>query len=162
MIHVDFGAPGRMRLRTGALLVFAAAAWLGGCDKKDGPSADPHVLELAHDTIRLDNGRVIQIFMHAAGDSAGFRPANVRASVGDVLRFTAGDAMTHAVAFEAASLSAEARAFLERTSQMRSPPLVDRGTAWVVSLEGAPPGTYPFIDLTHQSRGQMTVKAASQ
>ena len=152
----SMGAPGRGFPRPGAFL-FALLFVLSGCGR-DG--SDPRVLELAHDTITLENGRVVQIFMLGAGDSAGFRPASVQANVGDVLRFTADDALTHAVGFEETSLSADARAFLERSGQLRSPPLVDRGTAWVVSLENAPPGEYNVIDLTHQHRGRITVSPA--
>ena len=150
----SMSAPGRGVSRPGALL-FALVMTFAGCDRD---ASDPRVLELAHDTITLENGEVVQIFMRGAGDSAGFRPAAVQANVGDVLRFTADDALTHAVGFDEASLSAEARAFLERSGQLRSPPLVDRGTAWVVSLEGAPPGAYTVIDLTHQHRGSITVR----
>ena len=150
----SMSAPGRGFSHPGALL-FALFLTFAACDRD---SSDPRVLELAHDTITLENGRVVQVFMRGAGDSAGFRPQTVQASVGDALRFTADDALTHAVGFDEAALSPEARAFLERSGQLRSPPLVDRGTAWVVSLEGAPPGNYTVVDLTHQHRGRITVR----
>ena len=59
--------------------------------------------------------------------------------------------------FTADALSSEQRSFLERTNQLRAPPLVEQGAAWVVSLEGAPPGAYPFHCITHGERGRLTV-----
>ena len=54
----------------------------------------------------------------------------------------------------------EARAFLEKTGQLRSPPLVTNGASWVITLKDAPLGTYVFRCLNHHDTGQLTVAAS--
>jgi len=62
-----------------------------------------------------------------------------------VVEFLCVDGRVHSVRFPRDSLTAEAAAFLSRTSQLASPPLVDRGSRFVLTFEGAPPGRYPFL-----------------
>jgi plastocyanin len=76
------------------------------------------------------------------------------------VRFTVLDHRTHAIAFVADSLGAQARTFLERTGQLRGPPLVSEGASWVVVLDGAPPGRYPFLCRSHDVRGVLTISGA--
>jgi len=61
------------------------------------------------------------------------------------VQFVTADWFVHEVRFEADSLGAEARDFLERTEQMASPPLLYKDSRFVVSFEGAPPGMYPYL-----------------
>ena len=79
---------------------------------------------------------------------------------GDAVRFTTADPRPHAVAFELDSLAPPVRQYLERTGQLRGPPLVSEGTTWLIILEDAPPGVYPFYCRAHDTRGQLTVTAA--
>lgn len=153
-------APGRSRFgRPGVFLALAFA--LAACEGAGIGGEDPPVLELGDETVQLEEGTALVDFRLAAtGRNAGITPDTAGARPGDVVRFTAGDETTHAVAFDEAALSSEARAFLERTGQLRGPPLVDKGTSWVVSLEGAPPGEYPFVCLAHQTRGRLRVRPA--
>jgi plastocyanin len=138
------------------LLVVAAAcdrAGLGGADE------GPRVIELDHDTIRLDAGeRLHQVSARRAGDG-DFEPAAVEAHPGDYVRFTAGDRAGHAIAFGGHDLAPDVREFLERTGQLRSPPLISTDASWVITLEGAPPGDYPYHCTTHNAAGRLTVSA---
>lgn len=150
-------APARLILGAGAVLIA-----LGACDSvRDGIGDDgPRVLELTHDTIRLADGvRLVDVEVKrgAAGD---FEPAAVAARTGDVVRFTAADHGGHAIVFEATTLPQPARDFLQRTGQMRSPPLITSGAAWVITLDGAPAGEYPFRCTTHDTAGRLSVTAA--
>lgn len=61
------------------------------------------------------------------------------------VEFATTDWRVHVVRFEVDSLSAEARAFLEETDQVASPPLVDKDSRFVVSFADAPAGRYPFV-----------------
>ena len=132
--------------------VFAACA--------DTPGEEgPRVLELSHDTIRLESGVSLVDVAVRRSESGDFDPARVDAGVGDVVRFTAGDRGGHAISFEGASLGADARAWLEQTGQLRSPPLITSDAAWVITLAGAPPGDYPFRCTTHNATGHLTVSA---
>jgi plastocyanin len=129
------------------------------CDRVARPGADagPRVIELAHDTIRLEAGERlidVQIRREAAGD---FEPAQVQAQQGDYVRFTTEDQAGHAIVFVTDGLTAEMRSFLERTGQLHSTPLIPVGATWVITLDGAPAGDYPFRCATHDGRGVLSV-----
>lgn len=142
-------APGRVR-RFGALFLILGA--LQAC----GGGPPDHELHLDSQVVRLPRGtRIHDVTLTA--DSADAPPIVVHASPGDVVRFTPGDNRTHAVAFDARALSPDARAFLQKTSQLSSPPLTDPGTSWIVNLERAPSGRYPFRCLSHGRRGELIV-----
>jgi plastocyanin len=132
---------------------------VASCDRVPGSGTDagPRVIELAHDTIRLEASERlvdVQVRREATGD---FEPARVHAHAGDYVRFTAKDHAGHAIVFVAEELSVEARAFLERTGQLNSPPLIPVGASWVITLEAAPAGDYPFRCATHDARGVLSV-----
>jgi plastocyanin len=78
------------------------------------------------------------------GSTEVLSPVQTTVPVGAWVEFVAGDGRVHQVSFEADSLGIEARAFLERTDQMASPPLVNKGQRFVVSFRDAPEGRYPF------------------
>lgn len=150
--------PARLHWRTG-VFVSSAFLFLSACDRVPGIGGDsgPRVLELAHDTIRLETGvQLIDVEVRRT-QTGDFEPAHVQARQGDVLRFTAADRAGHAVVFIGAELAPDAREFLERTGQMRSPPFVSDGSAWIITLEGAPAGEYPFRCTTHDVQGSLTV-----
>jgi plastocyanin len=139
------------------VLTFAAAVLGAGCDRVPGIDGGPPVLELAHDTIRLESGVSLHDVTVRRHTDSDFDPAQLQARPGDVVRFTAGDRGGHAIGFVGDALSTAARDFLERTGQLRSPPLIDAGASWVITLEGAPPGEYPFHCMTHDAPGRLTV-----
>lgn len=144
--------PGRPTWRSGVLL--SALVALGACDLIGGGP-----------TVRLDSAEVslpsgaevYDVAIGGAGAADTLDPAAVEARPGDAIRFVVRDHRTHALAFVADSLSAEGRRFLESTLQLRGPPLVNEGTAWVVVLADAPPGRYPFVCRSHGVRGLLTV-----
>jgi plastocyanin len=129
------------------------------CDRlADSPPAE----------IELEGGRVVQlpagaevleVELTARGRDTTFQPAAVTARPGDVVRFRATEGGTHALEFVGDSVQPAQRDFLERTNQRRAPPLIEQGAAWIVSLEGAPVGVYPFRCITHGERGRLTVQA---
>jgi plastocyanin len=149
-------ASARRIARVGACLVLIVH---GACDRVARPGADagPRVIELAHDTIRLEAGeRLIDVQVRREA-SSDFEPAQVHAQQGDYVRFTAEDRAGHAIVFVTDGLTAEMRSFLERTGQLHSPPLIPVGASWVITLEGAPAGDYPFRCATHDGRGMLSV-----
>jgi plastocyanin len=140
-----------------ALVLMVAACG----DRGPGGSRDrgPRVLELNADTVRLpDSVRVATVRIDRTKRDE-FEPGNTTVRVSDVVRFISSDAGSHAVAFDGDAMSPDARAFLERTGQLRSPPLLTAESRWVMSFEGAPPGDYPFRCPTHGVRGTITVTA---
>lgn len=148
-------APARRIARAGALFFLVLSA----CGGERGGDEGPRVLELTHDTIQLpDSVKLIDVKVRreASGD---FEPASLQAEQNDMVRFTAADRAGHAIAFDGTTLAADARAFLERTGQLRGPPLITTDAAWVITLEGAPAGQYPFRCVTHDLAGTLTVTA---
>jgi plastocyanin len=133
------------------------SAVLAACAEAQPPGPLP--LVIGGDTVLLAVGaRILDVRVQRRVDGVEFDPAVVAARPGDVLRFTAGDTQGHAIAFDGARLGAGVRDFLERTGQLRGPPLPDPGTSWIVSLDGAPPGIYPFRCLTHGVGGVLRVE----
>ncbi len=102
------------------------------------------------DTIALPAGARIHDIDVRVHDDAEFAIERVEARPGDVLRFTTGDGRGHALAFDAAVLTDSAATFLERTGQLRGPPLLSTGATWIVDLKDAPIGPYRVICLVHE------------
>jgi plastocyanin len=124
--------------------------------------------DVPHDVVQLDDG-VVQLPAGArrhdvrlvgVDASREVEGASVTAHAGDAVAFTAGDAITHSIVFLADRLDSAQVAFLETSGQMRGPPLLAEGSAWVVSFDAAPPGDYPFACTLHGGRGVVHVGAA--
>ena len=150
--------PGRPYGRSGVLalatLALSILPGLAGCEPVDRTET------IALDSTSIDiAGTVHRVRVSGAGAVDSIAPASVSAAPGDALVFTVADGRPHALAFVADSLDASARAFLERTGQLRGPPLVNRDASWVILLEEAPPGRYPFFCLSHDAFGVLTVTA---
>lgn len=154
-----FGAPAHLRTRCAGVLFVAWVAYAASACREAAPALDePATLELDGETIQLARGvQVVEIEVARASAGREFEPASAAAETGDVVRFIARDGHSHAVAFDGAALEPAALAFLQRTGQLRGPPLLNDGTSWIVSLDGAPPGDYPYVCLTHDQRGVITV-----
>jgi len=72
-------------------------------------------------------------------------PLRTEARPGDVLHILSADRRIQTFRFLPEGAPEGAMGFLERTGQVGSPPLSEVGNAWIVSLEGAPEGGYPFL-----------------
>jgi plastocyanin len=143
--------------RPGAFLLVASLMLLPACEAPPLPGAGPSI-DLNGETIRLERGAsVVDIELQAVNGMV-IEPDSVNVSPGDAVRFIAEDAATHAIVFDATNLEAVPQAFLARTNQLRGPPLVNPGSTWVISLESAPPGAYPFTCLTHGGGGVLIVE----
>ena len=142
--------PGRPLGRPGVLLL---ALLLTGCEAG------------GNETVLLDSaevavpGRVHEVRLGGAGARDSLAPARVEAEPGDIVRFTVADRRPHAVVFLPGS-TGPVRDFLRRTGQLRGPPLVNEGAAWIVTLDEAPPGRYPFRCRVHDADGILVVTAA--
>jgi plastocyanin len=78
------------------------------------------------------------------GETERAEPAALSIEVGAYVEFVSTDWMVHEILFDTASLTPAQRTFLERTDQVHSPPLIDRGSRYVLSFVDAPPGRYAF------------------
>lgn len=148
--------PGRLTGRPGVLLclLFLLPGLATACEAIGGGET----LQLDSGEVRLEGGAEIrEVWIGGAGALDSIAPSSVSVDPGDVVRFEVTDNRTHALAFAADALDPAARQFLEETQQLRGPPLVNEGAAWVVSLQDAPSGQYPFVCRSHGATGMLRV-----
>jgi len=153
--HSLWGRPGASLILTLLLALLSAS-----CGRERG-TEEAAVIELAKDTIRLERGvRLSDILVRANSlTTVPLEPDTVTIRVGDVVRFISADRHPHAIAFELERLSPQMADFLRESGQLRSPPLIIEGASWIVSFADAPPGAYPFVDLSQDVRGYIRVTA---
>jgi hypothetical protein len=111
------------------LLTFGIA--LGGCEARASGSS-----------MAVDSAEIV---LGGWGSEEHVVPSRVIVRSGGAVVFLTVDHRVHTIEFQSDSLSAPILAFLESTAQLRSPPLLARGSVYRISLAGAPPGYYPFI-----------------
>jgi hypothetical protein len=80
----------------------------------------------------------------SGGEIERAEPAALSIEAGVYVEFVSTDWMVHEILFDTASLTLPQRTFLERTDQVHSPPLIDRGSRYLLSFVDAPPGRYAF------------------
>lgn len=126
-------------------LVAGAALLLGaGCrGTEPDPALRPDSVLRAE--LGLSDADRVHRMSLRGGRAEVVEPNSVELAEGDWLEFVSADWRIHAVRFEVDSLEAPARAFLEGSDQVASPPLVELGQRFVVSFGGAPEGRYPFL-----------------
>ena len=129
------------------------ALGLSACDLLGGGAT----IQLDSTEVNLPGADLHQVMIIGAGAADSIAPAQLRVSTGDVVRFEVGDNRTHALTFDTPDLQPAIRQYLERTGQLRGPPLVTEGAAWVVVLREAPPGRYPFYCRAHDATGVVVV-----
>lgn len=108
---------------------------------------------------------VIRLEVDADRDVHRFVPARITAKPGDLLVFRVSSGAPHALAFEAAGLSAAARALLQaalpdRSSDLQGPVLAENGIEYRVTVPRLPAGTYRFYSTPHRAyemRGELIV-----
>ncbi|HSM35349.1 MAG TPA: hypothetical protein VK837_03045 [Longimicrobiales bacterium] len=144
--------------RAFAACLAVAGLLLAAC-AEEGP---PATVELPDGAVELPpSAQVHEVgIRREGGGPERFDPDILAAHVGDVVRLTSETLDSHALAFRTARLSASQREFLESTGQDVGGPLLERGHAWVLNLEGAPPGEYPLICLVHDAGARIDVTAA--
>ena len=86
-----------------------------------------------------------RIDLSDSGDGTRILPRSTEIRSGDVVQFVMLDHRVHLVRFEGGGLEGNARDFLRETGQETPPPLVEQGARLVLTFEGAPVGSYPFI-----------------
>lgn len=129
------------RLRAAPLVAGAACLLTVGCGQPD-PSLQ------ADETLRTELGLTARDQIHrvtlTGGEVERADPAAVSIEAGAHVEFVTADWLIHEVVFEPDSVGASGWAFLARTDQTASPPLIDRDSRYVLSFEEAPPGRYPY------------------
>lgn len=135
----------------GAGLLLLLVLCSGSCSGPPEPGPDPEV-EGAQALGLSDGARLHRVILGGRGSDEHVLPARIQAFRGDGVEFVTVDHRVHTVWFPPDSLSAQAMAFLTSTEQLESPPLLQRGSRFVLVLEDAPSGRYPFISQGHGGR----------
>jgi plastocyanin len=143
--------------RAGLFPFLILSAVLGGCQESGkGP---PDGSEEAAQTLGLPSGaRLHQITLGGRGSEEHAVPSRIQAFPGDGVEFLTVDHRVHTVAFIADSLTVEVQAYLESTGQMASPPLVSRGSRFLLRLQNAPLGRYFYVSEGHGGVAQGVVE----
>lgn len=126
---------------TGHLIL--ALLLIAGCEGPPAlPPSDP---ELRAELGIPDSVRIHRIDLSGRGDETRIVPPSIEIREGDVVQIVVADRRAHLIRFDE-GLSAPLRTFLDESGQTGFPPLLERGAKIVLSFDGAPPGTYSFID----------------
>lgn len=126
---------------TGTIVLALVPLVASACERTDPELVPDEVLQ---SELGLDANDRVHTVRVSAGREERAEPALVSVHEGDYVQFVTGDHLVHEVAFRLDSLGASARAFLARTGQSASPPLLEIDARFVVSFVGAPPGRYPY------------------
>jgi len=129
--------------------VLAGLLLLGGCgggepSPESGVPPDPHA-ELRERLGLAPDHPIHTITLGGRGGDEHAAPSRVELRPGDVVEFLVVDGRVHTVRFPEDSLTEALASFLRRTDQLESPPLVERGSRFVLTFENAPRGRYPFV-----------------
>lgn len=135
----------RMAVTFTTVATFAAVVHSATADSSTAPSS----VLAAHPTPQTHVVRMVQ-----KGDAFAFAPEEVRARNGDRIRFVMVSGAPHNVAFDAEQVPAVAHATLsralpDRMSALAGPLLTEEGAAYTMTLDGIPPGRYPFFCMPH-------------
>lgn len=131
--------PGRSRLA--GVLVLAGLLGVAACRPAESELPPDRRLQAELGLGPTDRVHPVVLFGGATGRA---EPAEVLVAPGDYLEFTTGDAWIHEILFEIDSLATGALSFMTALDQMASPPMVSRGSRFVVSFVDAPAGRYPY------------------
>jgi hypothetical protein len=143
--------------RTGAFLFLAVAGC--GIEPKipqiiEEASTDPHS-EIASkaQVVQLSGGRDVEHIV----------PPHLEIDVGEWVQFITLDRRVHMLSFIPDSISTEAFEYLEDTRQLEGPPLLARGSRFLVDFRKAPAGRYVFSSESHGDPvfGSVTVRGIS-
>jgi len=121
--------------------ILATTLVLAGCD-----AADPRLIpdEVLQSELGLTAADRVHTISLVGGLSERADPDSLSVLQGDFIQFVSADWLVHEVEFAVGDASGDRGGFLSRTGQAASPPLLQMGSRFVLSLAGAPPGAYPF------------------
>ena len=113
------------------------------CEPPPDPETQPDEILQAELGLTLRD-RVHRVTL-TGGPTERADPVAISIEPGSHVEFVTSDWLIHEVIFESDSVGGARWAFLERTDQAASPPLINRDSRYALSFEGAPPGRYPYL-----------------
>lgn len=127
-------------------VILALVALAGACEQEPERHVDPRLVE----ALGLQGDELVHtISLGGRGSEEHVVPPRLEVGVGDVVQFVTVDRRVHSIRFPVDSLDRQEAAFLERTGQAGSPPLLGLGSRFVVTFKNAPPGRYLFLSSGH-------------
>jgi plastocyanin len=113
-----------------------------GCQEPPDPSLQPD--EVLQGELGLTPADRVHRVRLTGGAVERADPVLVSIEPGTYVEFVTTDWLVHEVVFETDSMDGGQLAFLERTDQVASPPLIERDSRYVLSFAAAPLGRYPY------------------
>jgi hypothetical protein len=133
--------PGGPRFPGAWVVAVVLAAAAPGCLREPPPPTDPELVE----ALGLDPGTpVYRVDLVDRSGRIALFPSAHEVVPGALVQFVTRDRRVYSVHFERDGVPPGGWAFLDAAGQTASPPLVEEGARFVVSLVGAPGGTYRF------------------
>ncbi len=119
---------------------------LAACSQPESGAEGVGVDTTLFDSLGIELDRVVErVTLGGAREREHVVPPTVLVESGTVVEFYTVDWRVHSIRFLEDSLPPRARRFLEDKGQLSSPPLVERGSRFVVDFMDAPPGRYPYF-----------------
>jgi plastocyanin len=146
------------RWRRGPVVAVLLSVLATGCTEPD-PRLVPD--ERLRSELGLGDADRVHSVAVETGTSERAAPDSLAVLVGDYVQFVSNDWMVHEVRFELDSLAGAGRAFLERTGQTGSPPLLQRDARFVLTFADAPPGRYPYRLVGNRAEGAGVIVVVS-
>ena len=128
------------------------------------PKTPPEVPEEAVTDPHAEIAAIAQVIQLSGGrDVEHVVPPHLEIGMGEWVQFVTLDRRVHTVSFVSDSLSPEVFEYLADTGQLRGPPLLARGSRFLVDFRTAPPGRYVFSSVSHGDPvfGSVTVREPS-
>ena len=144
--------------RMGALVCLAVM----GCGIE--PKTPPDEVEESRADLHSEIAAVAQVVYLAGGrDVEHVVPPHLEIGTGEWVQFVTLDRRVHTLSFVPDSLSPAALAYLADTGQLEGPPLLERGSRFLVDFREAPAGRYVFSSTSHGDPvfGSVTVREIS-
>jgi plastocyanin len=121
----------------------------------------PQVVEEAGTDPHSEIAAVAQVVQLSGGrDVEHVVPTHLEIELGQWVQFVSLDRRVHTLSFVPDSLSPEALVYLTDTGQLEGPPLLMRGSRFLVDFREAPAGRYVFSSTSHGDPvfGSITVR----
>ncbi len=128
------------------------------------PKTPPVEVEEASQGPYSEITAVAQVVQLSGGrDVEHIVPPHLEIEMGQWVQFVTLDRRVHTVSFVPDSLSPEAFEYLSGTGQLEGPPLLARGSRFLVDFREAPAGRYVFSSASHGDPvfGSVTVRRLS-
>lgn len=155
-------------MRFSKLVVLASAISFTACGGEKAPETPPATPAATATPTQAGapitgKTEVVQMTGSADGTKFAFSPAAITIAPGDGIRFDAVSGVPHNVAFDVATVPAEAKAVLAANMPNQdlgelSSKLLQAGESITISFANVPPGTYQLTCTPHLAMGmKMTV-----